>query len=232
MPEAYAPGVYGLVGAAVNIFVLDDAESGLTLIDAGLPGSSRRLLELVQELGHSPQDVRQILITHADTDHVGGLKALVDATGAAVYASAEAAGYIQRRTSPPHLRMPARLFAAVLNRFLRRAVTVSRRVSDGETLPFAGGILVIVTPGHTPDHVCYYWERGRVLFAGDLLNNRSGLSLTPDAITWDMAAARASARRVLQLDPAGICMGHGEIWRTADDPDQVKTLLASLEGSA
>ena len=114
----------------------------------------------------------------------------------------------------------------------RRAVTVHHRVSDAETLPIAGGIQVIATPGHTPDHVCYFWERERVLFAGDLLNNRSGLSLTPDRITWNMATAHASARRVLQLDPAVICTGHGEVWRAAHDPDRVKNLLASLGESA
>ena len=232
MPEAYVPGLYGVVGGVVNVFVLEDAESGLTVIDTGLPGSTRSVLDLIEALGHSPHDVRHILITHSDTDHVGGLKALVDATGAAVYASAEAAGYIQRRASPPHLPMPKQLTAAVTNWFMRRAVTVGHRVSDGETLPIAGGIQVIATPGHTPDHMCYYWERERVLFAGDLLNNRSGLSLTPDRITWNMATAHASARRVLQLDPAVIGMGHGEVWRAADDPDRVKNLLASLDESA
>ena len=105
-------------------------------------------------------------------------------------------------------------------------------MSDGETLSIAGGIQVMVTPGHTPDHVCYFWERERVLFAGDLLNNRAGLTLTPDRITWDMAKAHASAQRVLQLDPALICMGHGQVWRAADDPDRVKNLLASLGESA
>jgi glyoxylase-like metal-dependent hydrolase (beta-lactamase superfamily II) len=228
MPEAIAPGLYGLIGGAVNVFVLEDGESGLTVIDAGLPGNTGRVVELIHALGHSPQDVRHILITHSDTDHVGGLKALVDATGATVYASDESAGYLQHRASPPHLPMPPRLIAAVTNWFVRRAVTVDHCVSDGETLPIAGGIQVIATPGHTPDHMCYYWERERVLFAGDLLNNRSSLTLTPDRITWKMATAHASARRVLQLDPALICMGHGEVWRAADDPGRVKNLLASL----
>jgi glyoxylase-like metal-dependent hydrolase (beta-lactamase superfamily II) len=232
MPEAIAPGLYGLVGGAVNVFVLDDGESGLTVIDAGLPGGTGRVLELIRALGHSPQDVRHILITHTDTDHVGGLKPLAGATGAAVYASDESAGYLQRRTSPPHMRMPARFFAAAVSWLLLRAVTVDHRVPDGEMLPIAGGIQVIATPGHTPDHVCYYWGRERVLFAGDLLNNRSGLTLTPHRITWDMTRARASARRVLQLDPALICMGHGKVWRAADDPDRVKNLLASLGESA
>jgi glyoxylase-like metal-dependent hydrolase (beta-lactamase superfamily II) len=228
-PQACAPGVYGLLGSAVNVFVLDDPESGVTVIDAGMPGTVRRILKLVQKIGRSPQDVRHILITHADTDHVGGLKPLVEATGSAVYASPEADQYIQRRCSPPHLRMPFRAFAGAFNLLLRRAVPVEHLVSDGEVLAIAGGIRVITTPGHTPDHVCYYWERERVLFAGDLLNGRAGLRLTPAALTWDTAAARQSARKALTLKPAVICAGHGQVWRASADPDRIKTLLVSLE---
>lgn len=227
-PQAFAPGAYGLMGG-VNVFVLDDSATGLTIIDAGMPGAASRILQLVQDLGRSPQDVRHILITHADTDHVGGLKPLADATGATVYASAEASQYMMRRCSPPHLRLPFRAFAAVINFFSRRAVPVGHQVSDGELLAIAGGIQVIRTPGHTPDHVSYYWEREKVLFAGDLLNNRSGLKLTPKPITWDKEAARQSARKVLALEPVVIGTGHGPIWRAADDPDRIKTLLAELD---
>jgi glyoxylase-like metal-dependent hydrolase (beta-lactamase superfamily II) len=230
-PQALAPGLYGLM-EGVNVFVLDDPTSGLTVIDAGMPGTARRILKLVQEIGRAPQDVRHILITHADTDHVGGLSPLVKATSAAVYASPEANQYIQRRCSPPHLRMPFRAFAATLNLLLRRAVPVEHPVSDGERLDIAGGIRVITTPGHTPDHVCYYWEREGVLFAGDLLNNRTRLSLTPAALTWDKMAARQSARKVLALEPAVICPGHGAIWRAAEDPDRIKPLLVSLDDTA
>jgi glyoxylase-like metal-dependent hydrolase (beta-lactamase superfamily II) len=228
-PLACAPGVYALINSTVNVFMLDDSESGVTVIDAGMPGTTRRVLELVQKIGRSPQDVRHILITHADTDHVSGLKSLVEATGAAVYASPEANQYIQRRCSPPHLRMPFRAFAGVLNLLLRRAVPVEHLVSDGEMLDMVGGIRAITTPGHTPDHVCYYWERERVLFAGDLLNNRAGLRLTPTALTWDMAAARQSVRKVLALEPAVICTGHGQVWRASEDPDRIRMLLVSLE---
>ena len=71
-PQAIAPGVYCLSGSAVNLFVMDDAESGVTLVDAGMPGSTKRVLALLQAIGRTPVDVKHILITHADMDHVGG----------------------------------------------------------------------------------------------------------------------------------------------------------------
>ena len=111
-----------------------------------------------------------------------------------------------------------------------RPVRVDQTVADGETLPLADGIRVLAAPGHTPDNMAYFWERKRVLFAPDLLNTRGDdvLKLTPKPITWDMAAARSSATKVLDLDPASICVGHGETVDTAKRPDQVQNLRAAL----
>lgn len=223
-PQPLAPGVYGIIGPNVNVYLLDDAGS-LALIDAGMPGSAPRVLELIQALGRAPGDVKHILITHADIDHVGGLKQLADATGATVVASAESARYIRQRRNPPHLGFPANVFSSVVNFFARRAVPVGRIVADGDVLDIADGIRVLATPGHTPDHVGYFWERERVLFAGDLLNNRHGLSLTPPRISWDMAAARRSVQAIAALNPAIICAGHGPVWRAEDDPGRLEALL-------
>ena len=169
-PQPLAPSVYGVIGPNVNIYLLDDAGS-LALIDAGMPGSAPRVLELIQALGRAPGDVKHILITHADIDHVG------------------------------------------------------RIVADGDVLDIADGIRVLATPGHTPDHVGYFWERERVLFAGDLLNNRHGLSSTPPRKSWDVAAARRSVQAIAALNPAIICAGHGPVWRAEDDPGRLEALL-------
>jgi glyoxylase-like metal-dependent hydrolase (beta-lactamase superfamily II) len=222
--QAVAPGVYGIVGSAVNVYVLDDAESGVTIIDTGMPGTIQRIWDLLQDIGRQPDDVEHILITHADLDHVGSLSRLVKATGAPVYASAEAAQYIQKRRSPPHLKMPSKMFAGIINFLVQRAVPVDYMVTDDQVLDIAGGIRVIATPGHTPDHVSFFWERERVLFVGDLIRNVDGLSLTPPRITWNMNEARASVEKVRALDPAVMCFGHGEVWSAERDPDGIKDL--------
>ncbi len=226
-PQAYAPGLYGLLGA-VNVFVVDGGESGVTIVDAGLPGSTKRILKLVEALGRTPHDVRHILITHTDFDHIGGLKALVKATGAAVYASAGSVGYIRRRGNPVHIKPPMSLLTTTLSYLFRAPVEAGQVVEDGQVLPLAGGIRVIRTPGHTSEHTAYFWERERVLFAGDLLNMQHGLSLSPLRITLDVAQIKHSAQAALALDPAVICVGHGPVWQAASDPGGIKTLLAAL----
>jgi glyoxylase-like metal-dependent hydrolase (beta-lactamase superfamily II) len=227
-PVAYAPGLYGLVGGAVNVFVLDSAESGVTIIDAGLPGSTKRILKLVETIGRTSQDVKQILITHTDFDHIGGLKALVKATGATVYASAESVKFIRKRGNPVHIKMPLGILTAGIAYLFRAPIGTGQAVADGETLAVAGGIRVIHTPGHTSEHTAYFWERERALFAGDLLNMMRSLNLSPQFMTWNLEQTKQSVKTVLGLDPAVICAGHGPVWQAASDPDRIKALLASL----
>src|SRR5258708_3866101 len=98
--QTHVPGLYRVAHRAVNTYVLTDVGSSITVIDTGFPGTLYRVVKLVQDIGYVPHDVQNILITHADIDHIGDLKALVKATGARVYASAESQVYIQSRRSP------------------------------------------------------------------------------------------------------------------------------------
>lgn len=234
MPDqAIVPGLHVLAGGAVNVYVLDDPASGVCVVDAGLPGAAKNILELVRQIGRAPQDVKHILVTHADVDHVGGLKPLAAQTGAAIYASAGSDTYLQQAKNPPHVGFPASLFGGIVKRFFAGAVKADHIVAEGQTLDIAGGIRVLLTPGHTPDSVSYYWERERVLFPGDLFNTREGLALTPARITYDMALAHQHARRLLALDPLVICPGHGQPWIAREHPEQLEALQAQLNsGSA
>lgn len=223
----YAPNVYGLAEGAVNAYLLDAAEFGLVVVDAGLPGGAGRMLQRIEEMGRSPQDVKHILITHADIDHVGGLKPLVDATGAAVYASEETATYIQRCQSPPHISFPMIILVKIMNRLFRRPVPVDHIVKDNDVLNIAGGIRVLATPGHTPDHVSYYWEHEKVLFVGDLLENEKQLEISQRSI-WDEEQSQQGTRRVLALGPAVICPGHGQVWSKEQRSNDMVQLMGSL----
>ena len=54
-------------------------------------------------------------------------------------------------------------------------VAIDQRLTAGETLPIAGGIEVIHTPGHCAGQVALLWHPGRMLFAGDVGANLMGL---------------------------------------------------------
>lgn len=204
-------------------------ESGLTLIDTGMPNQKDNIFNYLVRIGHSPAGLRRILITHADIDHAGSLAEIQAATGVPVYAAAETAAYLARGQGPPHLPRPVQFLA---NRFVRYTPVPAGMitlVTDGTVLPILDGLEVLATPGHTPDHHSFYSRAHGVLFAGDALNTRPGrVQLTPKAITADMAAARQSALRLLRLAPAVFACGHGQPLQS-HNMDDLMALMHTLQ---
>src|SRR6266496_4241365 len=105
-----------------NTYIIVDAD-GLTIIDAGLPRSEKKILAYVASLGKSARDVKRIIITHADLDHFGGLAAVQKASGARTYASqieadAIAMGKSSREIKPTGFSLRRILFT-VLRPFIK-----------------------------------------------------------------------------------------------------------------
>ena len=78
-------------------------------------------------------------------------------------------------------------------------------------LPLHGGIETHDTHGHTQGHVSLFLRDGRILIAGDALNNRdgSGVSGSAPEHTADAADARAAVTALAALEPDTIVFGHG-----------------------
>jgi hypothetical protein len=79
---------------SIHPAVLWDDE-GATLIDAGLPGQLELFREKLEALGLKLKDVRRILLTHQDIDHIGSASDVAQATGAEVYAHVADVPFIQ-----------------------------------------------------------------------------------------------------------------------------------------
>ena len=94
------PNLHLVPGVIAHPYLIVDAD-GLTLIDTGLALAWRRILRFITRIGHTPDSLRRIIVTHSDGDHAGGLAALIAASGARAYASAVeaeaiAAGHVPR----------------------------------------------------------------------------------------------------------------------------------------
>jgi glyoxylase-like metal-dependent hydrolase (beta-lactamase superfamily II) len=174
-----------------------DGDGTLTVIDAGLPDSGSKILGLIESLGHKPSDIKQILLTHSDGDHIGALSDLVAASGAKVYAQREEAEVIEGKRKSRG------------GQIVDRTVHVDYIVKDGDRLPIHGGIRVVETFGHTIGHVCYFLEAQQFLVAGDCLNNVNGLTGSPPQYTANPEDAKAAVKKLATLAPDGICFGHG-----------------------
>jgi glyoxylase-like metal-dependent hydrolase (beta-lactamase superfamily II) len=91
-------------------------------------------------------------------------------------------------------------------------------LEEGKRIPSDQGELVtVLTPGHTKDHVAFYWPRARALFAGDLILGRGSttwLGEYPGCI----ADYLESLDRVQSLDLEVVYPTHGPPVR---DPHRV-----------
>ena len=204
-----SPNLHWLDGGASNLYLIVE-EAGLTLVDTGMPKRQQLVLDAIQQIKRSPTDLMRIVVTHADIDHVGSLAAIQAATGAKIFASAATAEFLVRGKSPKHL--PWYMQFAVNTFFSYKSVSADliETVQAGDVLPVLGGLTVMATPGHTPDHHAFFCPSAGVLFAGDALNTRDGrINPSPPRLTADEEAAAQSAIRLLELAPATIACGHG-----------------------
>src|SRR5665647_2289322 len=90
-------------GGAMNICLLIEGGK-ITMVDAGLPGSSASLLAYLDEIGLAPQAIRRVIITHHHVDHVGGLPEMLELSGAEVWAHRDDAAVIEGTVPRPGIR--------------------------------------------------------------------------------------------------------------------------------
>jgi len=196
----------------LNLSLVLDPVQGATLVDTGLPGQRDLIAAALAEAGAGLGDLRRIVLTHQDVDHVGSLPDLVEATGARVLASDVEVPYIVG-TEKPRFDRPdfVEAFPAIATLLARlKQLRVDEPLADGARLDLAGGVRAVATPGHTVGHMCLYLERSRTIIAGDALTAEAGRLQGPSpTATADMATASRSVRKLAELDVAAIACYHG-----------------------
>jgi glyoxylase-like metal-dependent hydrolase (beta-lactamase superfamily II) len=92
-------------------------------------------------------------------------------------------------------------------------------LNDGDTIDGTEFRLeAIHTPGHAPNHLCYFLDEERSLFTGDHILNGTTTVINPQR-GGDMVQYLASLDRLRKLKRvARICPGHGDVM---DDPAAV-----------
>ncbi len=136
-------------------------------------------------------ELDKIVVTHAHGDHLGGVKQIRPRFG-----------------DLEVFKMPwPGQDDAGRHRRSRPRATAIRCSIDGATLR------AVFTPGHAPDHLCYYLEEERAIFTGDVVLG-AGTTVIPDD-TGDLGQYMGSLRRLLELEPELIYPAHGPVIRDA-----------------
>ena len=194
----------------LNLTLIVDEQNDNTLVDAGLPDQMEAISAALVEAGIGVRDLRRIIFTHQDLDHVGSGAALVRQSGARVLAHPADAPYIEGSLKPlkpsPEMLQQRPQVRKVLERL--EPVRIDEYVENGTRLDLAGGIKVISTPGH----ISLYLERSKVLIAGDALTSERGSLNGPNpSMTLEMRTALQSIRRLADLEVDTIVCYHGGV---------------------
>jgi len=170
------------------------------VVDTGVGGSADEIGAVLDKAGPGWKGVRHVVLTHKHPDHVGSIgDVLTQATRATGYAGV---GDLAEVHGPRQLKP----------------------LGNGDEV---FGLQVIATPGHTAGHLAVFDEETGVLVAGDALTNMGRLAGSNPQFTEDKAAAVASVRKLAQLAPKTILVGHGEPV-TSGATSELRRLASSL----
>lgn len=209
------------------------------LVDTGFPGQLSLFQAAIEQAGVNFDRVHQIILTHHDIDHIGGLRQFQTALQGQVktLAYVEEKAYIQGEKSPLKLAQfennldtltedQKTTYTSLKTGFANAFGPVDQILTDGEVLPDFGGITIIATPGHTLGHICLYHIPSKTLIAGDALRVENGqIQATPARINYDMSMYQASLKKLADLDIESVISYHGGL--SQDRPKQNIADLAS-----
>ena len=160
-------------------------------------------------------DAVHLAVTHHHPDHVGGVADLANRFDATVWARAGRTGEFEEAVG----------------------VAPDRTFLPGDELPVAGGIRIVDTPGHAPEHVAF--GTADWLVTGDLAVAEGSVVVGgPGA---DMRAYLSSLRRLHARDPDRLYPAHGPVIEDVRGTcarlirhrlDRERAVLAAVRGGA
>ena len=194
-----------------------DETDSFTLIDTTLAGASEDILAAAQSAG---APIRRILLTHAHSDHVGSVDALMGKlSGCQLAASGRSLPLLQK---PPDKSLQPGEPSGPGQDQIKGGLPGTNAIPTHLVEPgeLYGSLRAIATPGHIPGHLSFLDERDGTLFAGDAVVAVGKLAVSgyapwyfplPNFATWSKPTAIGSARQLLEYPIERFACGHGPV---------------------
>ncbi len=174
-----APNPGLMSGAGTNTYVI--GRGRVAIIDPAVPDPVY-IERVAREAGNRGR-AALVLITHSHIDHIGGVVSLVEQMSRMEVAAHRSMG------DPPF---------------------VTKQIADGEVIELGDATLrALHTPGHASDHLCFFLEEDRTLFAGDVVAGFGTVVISPP--DGDLGDYMRTLERLRALEPARIYPGHGPV---------------------
>lgn len=233
---------------SVHAFALDGG--GIGLLDTGWESDEgwAALTGGLSSIGAAVADVHGVLVSHLHFDHLGLANRVREASGAWIAMHPADADAVARLTTAGARVMVATEVEFLVGLGADRADAVSdvgppermegftrmavpdRLLEDGEHADFPGWRMRAVhTPGHTPGHLCFAEEDGRLFFSGDHVLPRisPNISTSRGGLADPLRDYLDSLAGVRDLDPDEVLPGHE--WRFRGLSSRVDALTAHHE---
>jgi glyoxylase-like metal-dependent hydrolase (beta-lactamase superfamily II) len=212
------------IGNDIVAVYLIDTDEGVTLVDAGLAGHWGELTTELAGMGKSLGDIRGVILTHGDTDHIGFAERLRREQGVPIYVhaadAARARGEVKTKPSWGKVNIGAvtRFFwyASTHGGMRTTYLTDVVEIHEGQVLDLPGAPQIIGLPGHSPGSIAVYSPIADAVFVGDGLTTRHVLTgkggPQPAPFTDDPQEAIASLRQLERVNATWVLPGHGTPW--------------------
>lgn len=217
-----------IMGAASTIHpaLLSDGDN-LILVDTGFPGQLDAVREAIAQEGETFDRLNGIILTHQDIDHIGNLASICEALPGkvTVFAHAVEKPFITGEKTPLKLAQLEANYQALPEQmkaiyqklkagFQSSFANVQSTLSDGQMLPYCGGIEIIATPGHTTGHICLYLRESKTLIAGDAVAVENGsLVATPASLNYHENEYRESLKKLAGYEVNRVLCYHGGLYQ-------------------
>ncbi|WP_404452102.1 MBL fold metallo-hydrolase [Virgibacillus necropolis] len=195
----------------VNCF-LSEEEDELTLIDAANPGNAERILDVAKQIG---KPITKLVFTHAHGDHIGSLDLLKEALpDACVMIPEREMKIFYGNTEPQPGEPKSPIRQITYPKSLKTKPDVLLQNDDR-----VNSLLAITSPGHSPGSMSFFDTRDSALIVGDAFQTLGGVAVSgkfkplypfPALATWNKQVSLSSARKLRELSPSLLAVGHGD----------------------